>query len=297
MTSTTVAFKAFNDDWTCRGFQYEVGKTYKLDGEAEMCGNGFHACLNPIECFGFYPPTGKLAVVEFAGDVIDEGSADTKICGAEITIKAEMRLPDFVAKGVEYILSKVNWDGAKETNTGYRSVATNTGYRSVATNTGDRSAATNTGDQSAATNTGDRSAATNTGNRSVATNTGYQSAATNTGDRSAATNTGNRSVATNTGYQSAATNTGYRSVATNTGDRSVATNTGYQSVASVEGTASHAIATGREAKAAACAGSAIYLAEYDDEGEMINVFAGIAGRDGIEPDTFYTLRDGQPVKA
>ena len=288
MTSTTVAFKAFNDDWTCRGFQYEVGKTYKLDGEAEMCGNGFHACLNPIECFGFYPPTGKLAVVEFAGDVIDEGSADTKICGAEITIKAEMRLPDFVAKGVEYILSKVNWDGAKETNTGYRSVATNTGYRSVATNTGDRSAATNTGD---------RSAATNTGNRSVATNTGYQSAATNTGDRSAATNTGNRSVATNTGYQSAATNTGYRSVATNTGDRSVATNTGYQSVASVEGTASHAIATGREAKAAACAGSAIYLAEYDDEGEMINVFAGIAGRDGIEPDTFYTLRDGQPVKA
>jgi len=270
MTSTTVAFKAFNDDWTCRGFQYEVGKTYKLDGEAEMCGNGFHACLNPIECFGFYPPTGKLAVVEFAGDVIDEGSADTKICGAEITIKAEMRLPDFVAKGVEYILSKVNWDGAKETNTGYRSVATNTGYRSVATNTGDRSAATNTGDQSAATNTG---------------------------DRSAATNTGNRSVATNTGYQSAATNTGYRSVATNTGDRSVATNTGYQSVASVEGTASHAIATGREAKAAACAGSAIYLAEYDDEGEMINVFAGIAGRDGIEPDTFYTLRDGQPVKA
>jgi len=216
MTSTTVAFKAFNDDWTCRGFQYEVGKTYKLDGEAEMCGNGFHACLNPIECFGFYPPTGKLAVVEFAGDVIDEGSADTKICGAEITIKAEMRLPDFVAKGVEYILSKVNWDGAKETNTGYRSVATNTGYRSVATNTG---------------------------------------------------------------------------------DRSVATNTGYQSVASVEGTASHAIATGREAKAAACAGSAIYLAEYDDEGEMINVFAGIAGRDGIEPDTFYTLRDGQPVKA
>ena len=26
-------FKVFNPDWTCRGFQYEVGKTYEMEGE------------------------------------------------------------------------------------------------------------------------------------------------------------------------------------------------------------------------------------------------------------------------
>ena len=31
-------YKVFNHDWTCRGFQYEVGKTFKHDGNIEMCG-------------------------------------------------------------------------------------------------------------------------------------------------------------------------------------------------------------------------------------------------------------------
>ena len=40
------AYKAFNQDMTCRGFQYEEGKTYELpEGqEAELCERGFHAC-------------------------------------------------------------------------------------------------------------------------------------------------------------------------------------------------------------------------------------------------------------
>lgn len=31
-------YKVFNPDWTCRGFQYEVGKTFKHDGNIKMCG-------------------------------------------------------------------------------------------------------------------------------------------------------------------------------------------------------------------------------------------------------------------
>jgi hypothetical protein len=46
-------YKVFNDDWTCRDFKYEVGKTYDLNPKSfgniktkpiEICQCGFHFC-------------------------------------------------------------------------------------------------------------------------------------------------------------------------------------------------------------------------------------------------------------
>ncbi|EBA1271996.1 hypothetical protein FHC37_18865 [Salmonella enterica] len=254
MTKEIVTFKGFNKDLKCRDFQFKIGKTFHHDGKVEACGSGFHACECPFDVFSYYPPAESRYAETISFGVIDrEEIGDTKIASASITIKAELTLPQFIQRGIEWIWSKIDksleqqimtGDWSAATNTGDQSAATNTGYRSAATNTGYRSAATNTGDQSAATNTGYRSAATNTGYRSAATNTGYRSAATNTGDQSAATNTGNRSAATNTGYRSAATNTGDWSAATNTGDWSAATNTGDQSAATNTGDQSAATNTG-----------------------------------------------------
>ena len=182
------AYKGFNSDMTCRKFQFEVGKEYEENGKIEVCENGFHACENPMDVFGYYPPSdSRYCEVEQIGS-IDRGQ--DKIASSKIRIQCEIGLGGIIQAGVKFILDKVNW---KNDNT---------------TNTGDRSAATNTGDRSAATNTGDQSAATNTGNQSAATNTGYQSAATNTGNQSAATNTGNRSAAKVEGKESIAIVTG-----------------------------------------------------------------------------------------
>ncbi|EEX52056.1 hypothetical protein HMPREF6745_2502, partial [Prevotella sp. oral taxon 472 str. F0295] len=157
------AYKGFNSDMTCRKFQFEVGKEYEEKGKIEACENGFHACENPMDVFGYYPPSNsRYCEVEQSGS-IDRG--EDKIASSKIHIRCEIGLSGIIQAGVKFILDKVNW---KDDNT---------------TNTGDYSAATNTGDYSAATNTGDYSAATNTGNRSAATNTGDRSAATNTGDR------------------------------------------------------------------------------------------------------------------
>ena len=71
-------YKAFKSDWTCRGFQYEIGKTYELeDGqELQMCQCGFHFCKNPIDVFGYYPMDDKtlIAEVEALGDIQQEGT-------------------------------------------------------------------------------------------------------------------------------------------------------------------------------------------------------------------------------
>ena len=196
-------YKGFDRDLKCfGGFQYEIGKTFEID-KANICDCGFHACENPMDVFNYFPPSdSRYCEVEL--DANDQTHNDSKRVGKRIRIETEIGLSGLISAGVKFILDKVDWENAKESNTGDRSAATNTGYQSAATNTGYRSAATNTGDQSAATNTGDQSAATNTG---------YQSAATNTGDRSAATNTGYRSAATVEGEDSIAIVTGYKSKA------------------------------------------------------------------------------------
>ncbi len=172
-----IAYKGFNQDWTCRGYQYEIGKTYEHKGDVKACESGFHACEYPLDVLNYYSPAvSKFAVVKMSGET-SKDSDDTKIASAKITIETEINLPEMVKKAVEWIKGKVDWDAAKVFNTGDQSVATNTGDQSVATNTGDQSAATNTGDQSVATNTGDQSAATNAGDQSVAEVSGKQSIA------------------------------------------------------------------------------------------------------------------------
>ncbi|WP_112070817.1 DUF7666 domain-containing protein [Haemophilus influenzae] len=257
-----IAYKGFNQDWTCRGYQYEIGKTYEHKGDVKACKSGFHACEYPLDVLSYYSPAvSKFAVVKMSGET-SKDSDDTKIASAKITIETEINLPEMVKKAVEWIKGKVDWDAAEKSNTGNGSVATNTG---------------------------DRSVATNTGSWSVATNTGYQSVATNTGYQSVATNTGSWSVATNTGYQSVATNTGSWSVATNTGSWSVATNTGNQSAAEVSGKQSIAVALGWQSKAKASIDGAIVCVYRNHEGELIHIKASKVGENNIKADTWYTL--------
>ncbi|MCK8995577.1 hypothetical protein MY885_09240 [Haemophilus influenzae] len=163
-----IAYKGFKQDWTCRGYQYEVGKTYEHKGNVKACESGFHACEYPLDVLSYYSPAvSKFAVVKMSGET-SKDSDDTKIASAKITIETEINLPEMIKKAVEWIKGKVDWDAAK---------VSNTGDQSAATNTGDQSVATNTGDQSAATNAGDQSVAEVSGKQSIAVALGWQSKA------------------------------------------------------------------------------------------------------------------------
>ncbi|ENL4788538.1 hypothetical protein AB5F91_000041 [Salmonella enterica] len=182
MTKEIVTFKGFNKDLKCRGFQFAIGETFHHDGKVEACGSGFHACECPFDVFSYYPPAESRYAETISFGVTDrEEGGDTKIASASITIKAELTLPQFIQRGIEWIWSKIDKSLEQQIMTGNQSAATNTGDQSAATNTGYRSAATNTGYQSAATNTGNQSAATNTGNQSAAEVSGSQSVAASLG--------------------------------------------------------------------------------------------------------------------
>ena len=170
-------YKVFNPDFTCRGFQFEVGKTYRHEGDIGLCKAGFHFCRKAADCFSFYSfnPDNKVAEVESLGLV---ESDDVKSVTNEIKIVREIPWHEVLeivneGKNNSGLCNTGNWNTG-DWNTGNRNTGNwNTGNR----NTGDR----NTGNR----NTGDRNTGNwNTGNRNTGNwntgdwNTGYFSTIT-----------------------------------------------------------------------------------------------------------------------
>lgn len=94
------AFKILNHDYTCRGFKYEIGKTYRLEDEngkliePELCDRGFHACAKLEQCFKYYSAAGwnHFVEVELSGKI--KGNEKDKYCSNIITIVKEIELRD-----------------------------------------------------------------------------------------------------------------------------------------------------------------------------------------------------------
>ncbi|MDH0299721.1 DUF7666 domain-containing protein [Pseudomonas aeruginosa] len=163
------AYKGFKQDLTCRGYQFEIGGTYKHEGEVEACASGFHSCEYPLDVFGYYAPgESRFAIVKASGQ-LSRHDDDSKIASATLVVEAEISMPTMISRALDWIMSKVD-KSVEQTVVG--ETASNTGDYSAASNTGDYSAASNTGDYSAASNTGYRSAAEVSGKESVAASLG-----------------------------------------------------------------------------------------------------------------------------
>ena len=97
-----IAYKGMNSDMTCKGFQYEIGQTYKTD-KAELCECGFHACLNPRDVLDYYSKETKSRYfkVKLSGEITKCSFGDTKVAATEITILEEINI-DEVIKTTEW---------------------------------------------------------------------------------------------------------------------------------------------------------------------------------------------------
>ena len=103
MNKPIKSYKAFDENMRCRGFQYEVGKEYDMNGDIKCCKRGFHACESPMEVWDYYDMlTSRFAEVEQSGKISAEGRT-TKICSSHIKIKAELKLADIINIGVEWL--------------------------------------------------------------------------------------------------------------------------------------------------------------------------------------------------
>ena len=142
------AFKGFNKDLTCRGFQYEEGKEFET-ARAECCEEGFHACEYPLDCLGYYSPNSSVYhEVELDGDM-DQSGNDTKICATKIKIGARLSIAGLVKAAIDFTMSRVNKEASSDERHGYASATGDYGASSATGNCGASSATGNCGASSA----------------------------------------------------------------------------------------------------------------------------------------------------
>jgi hypothetical protein len=166
------AFKGFNKDLTCRGYQYEEGKEFHTE-RAECCDTGFHACEYPLDCFGYYDPAHSVFhEVELSGEM-DKSGDNTKVCATDIKIGARLSIAGLVKMAIDFTMSKVNKEAGSDERHGFASA---TGYKGASSATGNCGASSATGYKGASSATGDYGASSATGNCGASSATGYKGA-------------------------------------------------------------------------------------------------------------------------
>ena len=106
MEEKVIAYKGFNEDLTCRGFLYEIGKEYE-EKEVSVCESGFHACENPFDVLGYYGDVldNRFCKVEQSGTIKKD---DKKQASSKIKVVAEIGFTGLFKAGIEWIEEVTN---------------------------------------------------------------------------------------------------------------------------------------------------------------------------------------------
>jgi hypothetical protein len=131
--------KGFDLNLSCRGFDYEIGKTYTHVGKVYACYGGFHCVTgHPLAVFGYYPPAGsRFCRVEIGGKTHSDD--ETKTAAEILAVGTEIGFTDLVNDAVAWVMARTHPEG--ESATGDLGAASATGDLGAASATGARGAA------------------------------------------------------------------------------------------------------------------------------------------------------------
>ena len=273
------SYKAFDKNMQCRGFQYEVGKEYEMDGEVKCCNQGFHACKSPMEVWDYYDMlNSRYAEVEQSGK-IDAEENSTKVCSSRIKIKAELKLADIINIGVEWLKditspSKVKADGVLNDNGDRRKQIGSSGYYAKIGSSGDSAQIGSSGDYAKIGSSGDSAQIGSSGYSAKIGSSGYSAKIGSSGD------------------SAKIGSSGYSAKIGSSGDYAQIDSTGEDSVI---------MCAGNSSIAKAKVGSWITLAEWkwSDEKKRdvpVCVKTEYVDGDNIKADTWYQLKNRKFVE-
>ena len=276
---TIIAYKGFDKDMKCRGFQFEVGKTYTHEGKVKACESGFHSCENPLDVFSYYDicSDNRFALVKASGE-ISRHSDDSKLASASLTVEAELRLPEFIATAIGWIKKLCEFSAGEIASGNYSQLAAS-GYSS-------KLAASGYSSQLAASGYSSKLAAS--GDSSQLAASGYSSKLAASGDSSKLAASGDSSKLAASGN--------YSQLAAS-GDSSKLAASGYSSQLAASGYSSIAACIGLHGKVKAGKLGAIALTRWIGSEKRYRISVGYVGENGIKPDVWYSLNeDGEFVE-
>lgn len=270
------AYKGFNKDMTCRGFQYEEWKTYETN-EAMCCETGFHACENPLDCFSYYGPnSSEYHEVECEGKIDRNHDlfTDSKFACTKIKIGGKISIFDMVNEFLEM--------RKKETNN-------NVSFspRSVSDIFGSNQVSTSTETDGIAHVLGYNSISCSTRNHGIAYSMG---------DGSCSVSTEIQGISMVEGGGGISSATGELGSANLKGKFGVSCVTGTSGGASVENANCIAVAWGYDGRTKGVIGSYLVLADWGSNGFNDAQMVRVDG-EKIKADTWYTMKDGVIVEA
>ena len=306
------AYKGFNRDMTCRGFQFEVGKEYHED-KAVLCESGFHACENPLDTFNYYAPGSSVLHEVELDEVSDERNGDdTKACAKTIRVGARLDVAGLCKAHFEYVSERCKPTsgrvaGNKESAAaGYKGSAAAGEQGSAAAGEQGSAAAGEQG--SAAAGYKGSAAAGNWGSAAAgykgSAAAGYKGSAAAGEQGSAAAGEQGSAAA---GYKGSAAAGNWGSAAAGEQGSAAAGNwgsaaAGYKGSAAAGNWGSAAageqgLACCRGGKVKGGIGAVIVASELDDYGKNIRVAAAIVDGVKIKVDTWYAVKNGEFVEA
>ena len=282
------SYKAFDKNMKCRGFQYEVGKEYEMDGEIKCCNRGFHACKSPIEVWDYYDMlNSRFAEVEQSGK-IDKEEKSTKVCSSHIKIKAELKLADIINVGVEWLKditspSKIKTDGVLNDNGDRNKKIGSSDYSAQIASSGDYAQIGSLGDYAKIGSLGDYAQIGSSGGSAQIGSLGDYAHIGSSGDSAQIGSSGDYAKIGSSGDSSQIGSSGNYAKIDSTGEDSVI------------------MCAGNSSKAKAKVGSWITLAEWEwsDEKERhvpVCVKTEYVDGENIKADTWYQLRNGKFVE-
>ena len=124
---TLKAYKGFNKDMTCKGFQYAEGGEYEMpENEVAVCEKGFHSCERPLDILSYYSPANSVYHEVEIGGKMDKKGSDTKVASSRIKVGARLDIRGLVKAHIEYVKEHCTTEHTepKLATAGYRGAAT-----------------------------------------------------------------------------------------------------------------------------------------------------------------------------
>jgi hypothetical protein len=200
-------YKGYDKNLKCRDFQYEIGKSYKMEDDPKICEKGFHFCENPFDVFNYYPLTNenRFTEVEGIGNTDKQhNDEDSKVVVSHIKIGAELNLKSLINSAINFVFEKVKYSEETSATTGNYAHSATTGNYAHSATTGDYAHSATTGYSAHSVTTGDYAHSATTGNYAHSATTGNYAHSATTGYSAHSEVNGKESIAAGLGMKNKA---------------------------------------------------------------------------------------------